>query len=205
MTQRSRQSAGRSLPVKAAPDCPRAAALSTAGAVGRALLLIHLVLSPLVFSRFTVEPFESNKLAALLTTAILLGALGLCVLAGRWLSPSSGATFWTEAPRRLAGLAREPVGLGFLLFLFSAIVSTVSSVSPQTSFQGAHESPAGLLTVLGYTVVFFATRALCCSPDDGRRLLLAPVIGAAVASAYAAVQVVGADPLQWGNVAEVGG
>src|SRR5207244_508774 len=58
--------------------------------------------------------------------------------------------------------------------------------------------------VLAYTVLFFGTRAFCHTGEDARRLLLAPVIGMCVASAYAVVQVARLDPIQWRRVAEVG-
>jgi O-antigen ligase/tetratricopeptide (TPR) repeat protein len=87
--------------------------------------------------------------------------------------------------------------LGFLLFLASAAVSTVTSISPRTSFFGAHESYAGLLTIAAYTVLFFATRRFCRTPVQARRLLMASVLGAAVAAAYALVQVAQADPIAW--------
>ena len=108
------------------------------------MLFVHLALSPLVFSRETIEAFEYNKVALLLAAAIVLGAL---------------------APRALAlgpgRLARDPLGLGVALFAASAVVSTLASISPWTSVLGAHESYFGLTTLLGYAVLFFATRALC--------------------------------------------
>jgi O-antigen ligase len=171
-----------------------------AGAVGRALLIVHLVLSPLAFSRGTLDAFESNKVALLQLTALALAALGLSSLVASLARAGAGqrlATLWAAA----GGLCRGPVVPGFLLFGLSAAVSTAASVSPRTSLLGAHESYAGLPTVAAALVLFLATRALFRTPADGRLLLGAAVAAAAVASAYAAVQAAGADPLTWDNLA----
>jgi O-antigen ligase/tetratricopeptide (TPR) repeat protein len=77
------------------------------------------------------------------------------------------------------------------------VVSTVASVSPHTSWRGAPESCAGLQTVLGYAALYFGVRVYCLSLDDGRRLLVAAVVGAASASAYALLQAARLDPIDW--------
>jgi O-antigen ligase/tetratricopeptide (TPR) repeat protein len=156
--------------------------------VGRAVLFLHLAMSPLLFSRGTLEAFEYTKVALLLAAAIVLGALVPRALA--------------LAPRGLAG---DPLALGVVLLLVSAVVSTVFSRSPWTSLLGAHESYFGLTTLLAYAVLFFTTRQLCETAEDARRLLLAPVIGAAVAAAYALVQLGGIDPIRYGRVSGLGG
>ncbi len=152
------------------------------------MLFVHLALSPLVFSRETIEAFEYNKVALLLAAAIVLAVL---------------------APRALAlgpaRLVRDPLGLGVVLFAASALVSTLTSISPWTSLLGAHESYVGLTTLLAYAVLFFATHALCENVDDARRLLLAPVVAAAAAATYAIVQLADVDPIRYGRVSGLGG
>ncbi len=159
-------------------------------ALARGLLFAHLLLSPLAFTTGTVEAFEFNKVALLHLTALGLLGLGLA-----------------QSIRRggLPRLPREPVTLGFLAFTVSAAVSTVLSVSPRTSFFGAHESFAGLTTVAAYLVLFLATRSFCRTTTGGWRLLTAAVLGAAVASAYALLQVMQLDPIHWNDVSAVGG
>jgi O-antigen ligase/tetratricopeptide (TPR) repeat protein len=100
---------------------------------------------------------------------------------------------------------RDPLRLGVGLFTLSALVSTALSRAPWISLQGANESFFGLLTVLAYVAVFFATRALCRSADDARRLLLAPVVAAGVAAAYAVAQLAGVDPIMYGRTAGLAG
>jgi O-antigen ligase/tetratricopeptide (TPR) repeat protein len=152
---------------------------------GRAILFAQLLLSPIVFSKDTVEVFEYDKVAVLLLAAIALAA------------------YFLPSARRFR-VPRDAVSLGFLLFLGSAAASTIFSISPWTSIFGAHESFAGIFTIAAYTILFFATRSLCRTADDARRLLVASVIGAAVASTYALVQVTQIDPIRWGRISRFG-
>ncbi len=156
--------------------------------MGRAVLFVHLALSPLAFSGATIEAFELTKVTLLLAAAILLGALVPRALA--------------VGPRRLA---RDPLALGGALFVASAVVSTLTSIGVWTSLLGAHESYFGLTTLLAYGVLFLATRALCEHAADARRLLLAPVVAAAPAGAYAVVQIAGLDPIVYARVSGLGG
>jgi O-antigen ligase/tetratricopeptide (TPR) repeat protein len=174
------------------------------GAIGRALLLAHLVLSPLVFCSQTVDVFEYNKVAVLLLTALALAALGLASAVGRLASLPPGERWFVHLGRGLHDLAGEPVAVGVLFYLASAILSTAFSISPRTSFLGAQGNFAGLQTILAYTVLFFATRAWCRTPAQGRRLLTATVLAAAVTSTYAMVQAAHLDPVRWEGVADYG-
>ncbi len=154
------------------------------------LLFLHLGISPVFFHHATIEPFDYPKSLLLqLTAGILLGAS----IAG--------------GPRRplVAARLRDPVSIGVVLFTASAILSTLFSISPLMSMAGAPESFAGLPTLLALVVVFFAVRAACPTWIDARRLLIAPVIGAAVTAAYALVQSTGVDVFSWSRVAEFGG
>src|SRR6185436_20059670 len=56
-----------------------------------------------------------------------------------------------------------------------------------------------------YAVLFFVTRFLCETVEDARRLLLAPVVAAAVAATYAVVQIAGLDPIRYARVSGLGG
>src|SRR3954451_21664364 len=96
---------------------------------GRGLLVLALWAAPLVFSTRTVEAFELPKLFALLSLCIFLGAVALA--RGGW----SLLALWRPLPLAVAG------------FLLSATLSTVFSMQPLTSFFGAPESMAGLVTL----------------------------------------------------------
>jgi O-antigen ligase len=161
------------------------------------LLVTHLFLSPLVFWPETLEVFEFNKVVLLGLTVLALTGLGLAAVA----SPGGlGA-----AIRFLRATARQPVAWGVVLYVVSAIASTFTSLSPRTSLWGAHESFAGLVTVLAYTGLFFASLALCRDLDDGRRITLAPVAALAVASVYAFLQVIHVDPMAWERTSDIDG
>jgi O-antigen ligase len=166
------------------------------GEFGRVILFAHLLLSPLVFYRGTLEVFEYNKVTLLRGTGIVLLGLGLAAWIGR---------SWREFRAILRPLIREPIVWGVVLFLLSAALSTITSISPRTSFWGANESYAGLFTVFAYAVMFFGTLALCRTAEDCRRLTLASILGAVTASAYALLQVAHLDPVAWQRVSEFNG
>jgi O-antigen ligase/tetratricopeptide (TPR) repeat protein len=193
------------------PTKPRGAAVTAEPTepihhvLGRVLLFVHLMLSPLIFSASTVEVFEYNKVAILTMTAI-------AVLAG---AAALHASYWIrEAPppseplaQRALRILREPTALGFVLFLASSLVSSLPgiSINPRTSLYGAHESFAGIFTMASYIVLFFATRALCRDVKTARVLLFATVIAVAVASIYGVMQLTGLDPIRWGRTSQSGG
>lgn len=152
----------------------------------RALLILFLVTAPLLFSTATVEGFEDLKGAALTVTALIFVALGLVGI--------------SQTNLRSFAALRQPLVLGVLLFAVSAIVSTFLSISPRTSWRGAYESHGGLMTILGYVVLFFAARRL----GGGRRLLAGVVLAAAVAAGYALVQAAGLDPVGWDGISVFG-
>src|SRR5947209_8736041 len=97
----------------------------TPGDVGRGILLAHLVLSPLVFSQGTVEPFEYNKVALLMLAAFALAGLGLWTLAG-WTVAGPWVGRLAEIRSALWETCRDPVVAGFLLVTLSAAISTAT-------------------------------------------------------------------------------
>jgi O-antigen ligase/Tfp pilus assembly protein PilF len=157
------------------------------------LLLGHLVLSPVVFGRHTLEPFEYNKVALLEFAAILAAA----VLSGP-------GTITNLLPSIRAGW-RDPATFGFVLLFASACISTMTSLSPRTSFRGAPDSDAGLCTVAAYLVLFLASRVVCRTAADARQLLSGAVVATGFVSAYALVQFAGADPARWEDVSTLAG
>src|SRR4051794_10310500 len=104
----------------------------------RALLFGLLVAVPLIFTGSTLEAFETPKVALLQLLAILLAALGVlvCVYGG--------------AIRKWG-----PIPFAVLAFVASAIISTIFSMSPRTSFLGGIDSLAGLTTILSYAFIAF--------------------------------------------------
>src|SRR5947209_12542693 len=164
-----------------------ASAAHPAWRAARWVLVVHLIVSPLLFSSATLEEFEFTKVAALQLAALLAGTLALLAVAASegWDIRRLGV--------RLTTAAREPVTLGAILFTLSAAVSTAWSVSPATSLRGAHESFAGLGTVVAYLLLFLATRGCCATVADGWRLVSAAAVGVAVTGAHALIQVLRLD------------
>jgi O-antigen ligase/tetratricopeptide (TPR) repeat protein len=150
----------------------------------------------LLFSNHTVEAFEYPKSVALWVTALLLVTMGLCLGAREWLSRGTSATL-AMLPRALRSIGCDPLAVGVILFVLSASMSTVASISPHSSFYGSNPSYSGFLTLSSYAVIFFGTRHFYPSADDGRHLLTAVVGGAAVVSIYALTQALGLDPVPW--------
>ncbi|MBX7187701.1 MAG: O-antigen ligase family protein [Vicinamibacteria bacterium] len=161
-----------------------------------AVVFLHLGLSGILFSTATTEPFDYPRTLALQWAGLLLFAW----MAGGVLASAGSA----QAVGHLRSLRGDPMAGGVLLFVVSAVLSTVFSISPRTSLQGAMESYAGLPTLLAGAVLFFATRAACANWQQARWLVMAPVIAAAIAASYALVQAAGLDAFTWSRVAQLG-
>lgn len=161
--------------------------------LGRIVLAAQLLLAPLVFSTRTLEVFEFPKVLLAVATAVLL-VTGSAALALEWALFGGPASVWRAAR---AALRRAPLAWGVLAYLLSAALSTATSISPRTSWRGAPESFAGLVTVSAYAALFFAAWALCKNAAQARGLLVAGGAGVGGAALYALVQFVGRDPLRW--------
>ena len=109
--------------------------------LGLGLLFLQLVLVPILFRRDMLEAFELPKVLLLRLFAILLAALAL----SDWVATGGySSARWRE---RLKVALRDPLCLGIVLFLGSAVSSTVFSMSPRTSLLGGQQNNAGLGTV----------------------------------------------------------
>jgi O-antigen ligase/tetratricopeptide (TPR) repeat protein len=159
--------------------------------IGRLLLILYLALSPLIFCVHTSEAFEENKVAFLKLIAWTLTGVGLAAWVG-------GSFHLRKTIADLLG--RNPISMGVGLFVVSAAFSTWFSISPLTSWRGAVETCGGLQTILGYGVLFLATRVLYRTVADGYELLVAIVFATAVVCAHAIVQIAGLDPIAWDGV-----
>jgi O-antigen ligase/tetratricopeptide (TPR) repeat protein len=146
-----------------------------------------LVLAPLIFARWTLEAFTYNK-------AVLLQLMALAIVV--LINPKRLWAAWRET-------ARDPAAVGALLFAVSAIVSTMTSISPRTSLQGAPDSYASLGTVLSYLVVFFAARAVFASTGGIRTVASAAAIAAAGTATYAVLQAIHLEPMEWVGISKI--
>ncbi len=119
------------------------------------LLILHLAISPLLFWRGCADPFELVKVTWLILIAVLLSTIA--VLRG---------FAWRTIRWRLTDV-------GLVLFIASASVSAVSSLSWRISLWGAPENRFGLIAMIALAILFFATRSACRAEIDRRRLLAA--------------------------------
>jgi O-antigen ligase len=180
----------RSAPTKLETAAPRIAV--TPDAAGRAILFVSLLVCPLLFSQSAVEGFEFVKFLGLMLTALLLLVVGALAL------PRC-----TRA--NLTHELRQPLTLAAIAFVASAALSTWRSGSAHSSFYGYHENCAGLLTILGYFVLFAAARRLIQTSAQMRWMLGAILTGAALTSGYGLLQALHLEPFRWENVSSVGG
>jgi O-antigen ligase len=153
-----------------------------------------LALTPVIFWRGALEPFESCK-----TAIVQLSALALFVTAG--IVACAGAAGigpdWVALRRRLNRFVADPVSSVMLLGAIAAVVSTVNSISPLTSWHGHHEYGMGLATQLGLLTIYFATRAVCHDGRGVRVLVVAVALALIPATLYALVQAARLDPFAW--------
>ena len=180
------------------------AAAAGAGRPGVQPSLQFLVVIGLLFALpifFTpgqlVEEFEFTKVTLLVTGALVLAAWWIAAESSR--ATSAGFAKWARLlPDRIASaMRRDPLGAAVALFALSAAASTVVSVRPALSLFGAPQSHAGLRTLVALAAVFYASRSLASNPVWIRRVAQAAGAGAAVATAYALIQIARLDPIQW--------
>jgi O-antigen ligase/tetratricopeptide (TPR) repeat protein len=159
----------------------------------RALLIVGLGLTPLVFSVHLAESFEEPKAALFESIALLIAAVA------PW-TATDGSAAWS----RLRPLLRDPITLGVVLFVTSAALSTCCSLSSLQSWRGDRDYPAGLRTLLACLVIFLAVRLVVRTAADGRRLLTATVPAVALASVYGWLQSCNLDPIDWQGASQIG-
>jgi O-antigen ligase len=160
--------------------------------IARGLLAGMLLLTPVIFWRGGLEPFELCKVAL-----VQLTALGLLVTAGMAASSGCAGLNWHSLRKRLVHLAGDPVSAAMLLGALSATLSTVTSLSPRTSWHGRYENGMGLMTTLAMLVVYFATRIVCPDARSAWPLLGAVAIALVPPMLYALFQMAGLDPFAW--------
>lgn len=159
--------------------------------VGRGVLFVHLLATPLAFSQSTVEGFEFVKCLVLVLTALLLLALAALALP---------RLTWTDVRNEL----RQPLVAAAVALLASALLSTIFSVSPQTSLYGHYENLEGLLTLASYFVLFLSARRLVRTPAQMRTMFVAVAMAAGLTSLYGLLQAFRIDPFEWSNYSLIG-
>lgn len=165
------------------------------------VLLALLALLPVAFTRITADVFEVPRTALLATSVLFLTwrRLAFGVDAMHRLGP--GTWLRSTATRGLAGLRRDPLGASIVLFLVSALVSTLVSPNPEQSLHGTPDSTAGLVTALSTAAIYFASRAVGGKAASLVRYARAVGIASLLAAVYALIQLAGLDPIAWHRAA----
>jgi len=164
--------------------------------VARTLLAIQLLLVTTLMWRGTTDIFETIKVAWLWSSTTCLTILGL--LAATWHG-------WSATWRTIRQMFAEPMMLGVMVLLVSAIVSTIFSMAPLVSWRGDMDRLHGLPTVAALCACVFATRLACTDWRGAVQILSGALIGSTLACVYAIFQLCGLDPLKWTEVSEIAG
>ena len=123
----------------------------------QAVVLLVLLLVPLVFVRGAEGAFEPHKVALAATGAAILGAVALARLFSRIEAEGLAATLRAAGSRARRSF---PASVAVLSFLLSSLLSTLFSVRPGVSLHGSWGRPAGFVTALALTTIYFASRRL---------------------------------------------
>jgi O-antigen ligase len=148
-----------------------------------------------------LNSFEAPKAALLrvigtgLLAAVMVEAVSRYIRAR---GPRGGAGGESQRPWDGTALAMD---LAVVAWVVSAVLSTVTSMSPRLSLLGEIEQREGLLTTIGLTGLYASARRWHHDIGDVRRTLDVILACIALCAVYAMVQFSGLDPLAWTHTA----
>lgn len=174
------------------PVVPPTDLIARLAGLGRGVLFAHLLLTPLLFTQATIEHFEFVKFLGLITTALMLLAIGAITLP---------YLRWNEIRDELG----QPLLLAGLAFVASSLLSTIASADGRTSFFGHHENYGGFVTILTWWLLFTAACILVRTSHQMQLMLFAVIFSAAGVTAYGLLQLAKLDPLVWSNASKIDG
>lgn len=169
--------------------------ISWLGTSGRAIVLLHLIGSVLLFYTGTVDAFEFNKILLMRLAALVLAAIGLSV---PLIKPRIVCA-------EVAKCFQDPIVLGIGLFCLSAGLSTILSISPHCSLHGAQDSYWGLGTIVACGILLLATRQLFRTTANIQLVFRSAVVSGIIAAIYALLQLLRLDPLHWDQASHIDG
>lgn len=132
----------------------------------------------LIWAPYNFELFEYNKM--------MLVYLLTVIIATTWI--------WDMIQKKSLVLKSTPLDIPILLFLGANILSTIFSIDTHTSIWGYYtRSNGGLLSILSYTILYFALVSNF-SAQSAIKFLKAAVLGGVVVALYAIPEHFGISP-----------
>ena len=159
--------------------------------LGRICFLALVLLTPLVIGALPPQvgplalfrawdPVSLPKVVVLL----VLAGLSLCSLC-------------VSVIRGESGLRWHPVLWILVALVGWTGVSTLFAASPAVSIWGAYLRNEGLVAIAGYALVAFLAVQYVRSTGDLRAVMITAVVSGSLVSAYALLQYLGVDPIDW--------
>lgn len=165
---------------------PRLTAFST----GLAQLgcLAGIVITATLFSQQSQRPFEGEKILLFQAISALTASGIIGVLFGVWRTDG-----YHELRQRVA----SPVVPVACVYWAVLTLATILSISPTLSFWGTYERLQGLRTEACYAIAFLAGVTVFRARTDRATMVDALILSSVPAIAYAILQRLGFDPLDW--------
>ncbi|MBI3556750.1 MAG: O-antigen ligase family protein [Deltaproteobacteria bacterium] len=156
------------------------------------LICFFLIFCPVVFSTIVLENYDPPRGLLLSSVATSLFALWMAKLCAYPKTRQNALTV-------IQSLWHDPISISVLALLFSAAVSTLTSVSPALSFWGGEYHSMNLLSICPCAIFYFGARAAFQTRTRADVILTAIPIAAAVNVVYGLIQVLGLDFISWKN------
>lgn len=161
-----------------------------------AVWLAAVILTPVFFNVYSSRIFEPDKIAFLRTLAMitLLAWIVKLIDQGRvrWDKVARERNVWQQ-------LLQTPILPAVALMAISYLVSTIFSVSPQTSIWGSYQRLQGTYTFFSYLVIFFALIGNLRQRAQVDRLVTTIILTSLPVALYGVLQHYSLDPVPWGG------
>ena len=158
--------------------------------------LAAILTTPLFFNVYSSRIFEPDKIAIIRSIALLILLAWLVKLVDH------GKERWEQVSRD-GSLAQQvwktPMMPAVSLMALSYLISTIFSVSPQTSLWGSYQRLQGTYTFFSYLVIFFAVVGNLRRRAQVERLVTTIIIASLPVALYGVLQRFKLDPIPWGG------
>ncbi len=138
---------------------------------------IPLIVNPVALLDYHCKP----KIESVYALLIIIGAASLALHA---------------AGRKMPALVRTPVTLPVCLYVVSAVVSTIFSVSIRKSLNGDFFREESVFAIASYALIVFAFAALVTTAHQARTLVRALLVSSTIISIYAVAEYMGFEVIE---------